>query len=207
VRFPTLRFAFLEGGVGWAATLYGDLLSHWEKRNREHLGHYDPAALDRALLEKLFAEYAPASIARHAGELDAALRTLSDPDEPEAERDEFARSGIARAEDVRDVFERQLFFGCEADDPANAVAFDRRRLPFRSRLNAVFSSDIGHWDVPDMRGVLAEAWELVEEGHVSEEDFRWFVFGAPVSLWAGANPGFFAGTRVADAVHAERERA
>lgn len=29
-RFPTLRFAFLEGGVAWAATLCADLVGHWE---------------------------------------------------------------------------------------------------------------------------------------------------------------------------------
>ena len=32
-RFPSLRFAFLEGGAGWAAMLYADLLAHWRKRN------------------------------------------------------------------------------------------------------------------------------------------------------------------------------
>ena len=32
-RFPDLKFAFLECGVGWACTLYSDLLGHWEKRN------------------------------------------------------------------------------------------------------------------------------------------------------------------------------
>jgi predicted TIM-barrel fold metal-dependent hydrolase len=33
-RFPTLKFAFLEGGVGWACSLYSDLIGHWKKRNR-----------------------------------------------------------------------------------------------------------------------------------------------------------------------------
>jgi hypothetical protein len=28
-RFPELRFAFLEGGVGWASQLFGDLIEHW----------------------------------------------------------------------------------------------------------------------------------------------------------------------------------
>jgi hypothetical protein len=28
----------------------------------------------------------------------------------------------------------------------------------------IFSSDIGHWDVPDIAGILGEAWELVETG-------------------------------------------
>ena len=33
-RFPELNFAFLEGGAGWACSLYADLIGHWEKRNR-----------------------------------------------------------------------------------------------------------------------------------------------------------------------------
>ena len=32
-RFPSLRFAFLEGGVGWACMLLADLVGHWEKRS------------------------------------------------------------------------------------------------------------------------------------------------------------------------------
>ena len=32
-RFPDMNFAFLEGGVAWAAALYCDLIGHWEKRN------------------------------------------------------------------------------------------------------------------------------------------------------------------------------
>ena len=32
-RFPAMNFAFLEGGVAWAAALYCDLIGHWEKRN------------------------------------------------------------------------------------------------------------------------------------------------------------------------------
>src|SRR5882757_11139236 len=31
-RFPELRFAFLEGGVGWASQLFGDVIEHWERR-------------------------------------------------------------------------------------------------------------------------------------------------------------------------------
>ena len=34
-RFPELRFSFLEGGVTWAAQLCVDLLSHYNKRNRD----------------------------------------------------------------------------------------------------------------------------------------------------------------------------
>ena len=52
-RFPELRFAFLEGGVGWACQLFGDLIEHWERRNRTALEHMDPRKLDRALLMSL----------------------------------------------------------------------------------------------------------------------------------------------------------
>jgi hypothetical protein len=56
-RFPELRFAFLEGGVGWAASLLGDLASHWEKHNPRVLERFDPARLDKDLMERLFHEY------------------------------------------------------------------------------------------------------------------------------------------------------
>jgi hypothetical protein len=100
-RFPTLKCAFLEGGVGWAAALYAGLITRWEKRN-----------------------------------------------------------------------------------------------PFGARLRAIFSSDIGHWDVPDMTEVLAEAYTLVEEEVMTDADFRDFVFTNPVTLWTGMNPDFFKGTVV-----------
>ena len=47
-RFPQLKFAFLEGGVAWARSLYCDLISHWEKRNREALENYNPAHINTA---------------------------------------------------------------------------------------------------------------------------------------------------------------
>jgi hypothetical protein len=60
----------------------------------------------------------------------------------------------------------------------------------------MFSSDVGHWDVNDMTGVLNEAHELVEHGHISDRDFHDFVFGFPVQFYAGRNHDFFKGTRV-----------
>ncbi len=66
----------------------------------------------------------------------------------------------------------------------------------------MFASDIGHWDVPDMRGVLPEAWELVDDGLLDEDEFRAFTFGNAVRMLTAANPDFFAGTAVADAVTA-----
>lgn len=65
-----------------------------------------------------------------------------------------------------------------------------------ARLNALFSSDISHWDVPDMTETLAEAWELVEHDLMSREDFRDFTFTNMVKLQAGLNRDFYKGTAV-----------
>jgi hypothetical protein len=83
----------------------------------------------------------------------------------------------------------------------NAIAFDPK-LTDGARLRAVFASDIGHWDVPDARDVLPEAWELVEDGALGEADFRAFVFDNAADLFAGTNPEFFRGTAVEAAVRA-----
>ena len=71
-------------------------------------------------------------------------------------------------------------------------------------MQAIFSSDIGHWDVPDMRNVLLEAHEMVDDGRVSAEDFRRFSFSNVASLFAGTNPDFFSGTAVEAAVKEEQ---
>lgn len=191
-RFPTLRFAFQEGGVAWAATLASDLAAHWEKRNRDAIGHYDPARLDRTLVAELVEAHGGKLLAGR-DDLDEALRFLSDPDDPFV--DEFAASGIESADDLARCFE-SFHFGCEADDPMTALAFDgRASVP----LKAIFASDIGHWDVRDARDVLPEAWELVEHGRATEEDFRALTYTNPLSLWAGANPSFFEGTAITSA--------
>ena len=163
-RFPTLRFAFQEGGVAWAAALYANLVSHWEKRNRDAVEHYNPAHLDRGQLADLFEQHGSPRYRDRLDRLDDGLRMLSLPDEDPATLDEFARCGIRDADDIRDVFTTAFHFGCEADDPMTALAFDTRRNPGGARLKALFASDIGHWDVPDIREVLPEAWELVEDG-------------------------------------------
>jgi len=80
------------------------------------------------------------------------------------------------------------------------MAFDSRKNPYGARLRAIFSSDIGHWDVPDMTEVGVEAHELVEYGVITEEDFKGFVFCNPVRLWTDMNHNFFKGTVVESAV-------
>jgi hypothetical protein len=190
--------------VAWACNLYSDILGHYEKRNRDAIAHYDPAQLDRAQLHELFAEFATADMRAHEDRFEYGLNMLSEPETDPAVIDEFAESLVTGPEDVIDIFTRQYHFGCEADDPMNALAFNRELNPHGARLRGVFASDIGHWDVPDFRGVLPEAYELVEDGHFTEHDFMEFVFGNPVSLWTGANPDFFAGTVVEGAVAKHR---
>jgi hypothetical protein len=113
-----------------------------------------------------------------------------------ADLDEWAAMALSDESDFADRYAARLFFGCEADDRANVLAFDTRLTPLRVRFNAVFGSDIGHFDVPDMRHVVAEAYELREEGLMSEADFRDFTFGNAVRLHGGMNPRFFEGTAI-----------
>jgi len=47
-----------------------------------------------------------------------------------------------------------------------------------------------------MTEVTEEAYELVEEGLISENDFCDFVFTNPAELWTGMNPDFFKKTVV-----------
>ena len=80
-----------------------------------------------------------------------------------------------------------------------AWAFNDKLNPFGARLGAMMSSDIGHWDVTDMTEVVAEAHELVDRGHITEEDFRDFSFTNAVRFYSGMNPDFFAGTACEEA--------
>ena len=59
----------------------------------------------------------------------------------------------------------------------------------------MFGSDIGHFDVEDMRGIVQEAHELVDWGLMSSEDFRRFSLENVVHLHGGMNKNFFKGTR------------
>jgi predicted TIM-barrel fold metal-dependent hydrolase len=196
-RFPDVSFAFMEGGVAWAAMLFVDLLGHWEKRNVDALAALDPTGIDVALLGELRAKYGAnllelAASAATGSPTNMATRAPEDP----STLDEFAACEITRAEDIRDLFVPRFFFGCEADDPMTSTAFNTKVNPFGARLNAMFGSDIAHWDVPDMAEVLEEAWEMVEHELITETDFRDFVFTNPVALYTNGNPNFFDGTTV-----------
>lgn len=204
-RFPSLKFAFLEGGVGWACGLYSDLIGHWAKRNPKVLDAIDPANLDQELMVRLFQEYGGRDIVRQVDHLKADPKAPSPRTaDPDASLDDFAACGIEHSEDIRELFVPRFYFGCESDDPINSWAF--RANAFGARLGAVFGSDIGHFDVRDMTKVLPEAYELVEDKLIGEGDFRDFVLVNPVKLWAGNNRNFFKDTAVeaeANAILAE----
>ena len=191
-RFPSLKIAFLEGGAGWACSLYSDLIRHWNTRNINVLDDLDPKNLDQDLFRELAERYGDRLI-RETVKHNPIIRKHIDPP---PQRDDFWRCDIKRAEDIRDLFVPNFYFGCEAEDPMNAAAFNQRVNPFGARLNAVLGSDIGHFDVRDMNDVLEESWELVEQGVLSEEELRDLTFINPVHLFAGMNPDFFKGTVV-----------
>ena len=190
-RFPELRCAFLEGGVAWACNLYSDLIGHFEKRGVPGIHEYDPDALDRELIDALFKSYGSERFKKHHDELEDGFQHLV---EPGAFQDDFAGTGIESAEDIRTIFERNFRFGCEADDPMNALGFNRKVNPLGAQIRGIFSSDIGHWDVTDMSETVEEAWELVEEGLLTREDFRDFTFVNSATMWAESDPSFFEGT-------------
>ena len=196
-RFPALRLAVLECGVGWAADLYAGIISRWEKRNPKALRDLDPAAVDADALIDLFARYGDQQVQGKLAEIrDSLTRPTIGMDKGPSNIDDWSLTRIEKPEDIRDRFVPNFFFGCEADDRMNSVAFNTRLNPFGARLGAILSSDIGHWDVPNMRTVVGEAYELVEEGLITDEDFHDFAFANPVRLFGGMNPEFFKGTVV-----------
>lgn len=195
-RFPTLKFAFLECGAGWACNLYNDLFEHWEKRNIKDLReNLDPNKVNRSELADLLERYGDQRVQEHIDQLQAEGgdyldRSVDDP----AELDEWAACEISSPEDIGQLFVPNFYFGCEADDRMTPGAFNTKLNHLGARLKALFSSDIGHWDVPHANKVLSEAFELVEDDLLTADDFRDFTFTNSVELWGSMNPDFFKGT-------------
>jgi hypothetical protein len=194
-RHPTLNFGFMEGGVSWACQMCGDLIEHWEKRRRA--GLQEPGATDVAELKRLIERYGdPRLKAKPMRSSEASTPSARVQSRravaPRARLGRFRSGGHqlqgGRAGGVLGNF----FFGCEADDHATVMAFDPR---MGVRLRPVFSSDFTHFDVPDFEDVIPEAFEAVERGYMTEQDFREFTFTNAALLHTRNNPGFFKGTR------------
>ena len=82
-RFPDLRIAFLEGGVGWACQLFADLVGHWERRGARASRTWTRRNLDRPCSEP----GRQVRLRRIAAELDRARRLApSEDDEPDRRR-------------------------------------------------------------------------------------------------------------------------
>ena len=199
-RHPSLRFGFLEGGVGWAVDLFAGLVARYEKRGGGSVMNYDPDRFDRAMFADLFESHAEGRMREHADSVDDVYQRLGPGLQNPDELDDFSAAGIEVETDIADRFIPSFYFGCEADDPINAWAFNTKGNPFGAKVRAFFSSDIGHWDVPDMTEVLEEAYELREHDLMTDEDFREFVFLNAARFYGGPNPNFFDGTVVEDSV-------
>jgi predicted TIM-barrel fold metal-dependent hydrolase len=190
-RFPDLRIGFLEGGVTWGCALLADLIGHWDKRGGHAIDDLDPANLDVAAVLALVERYGSSDMTNSLSELGEHLSRR--PGRP-AVLDEFTAAGVTSVEDIVEPFETRLYFGCEADDPLISFGF---HLNFEGRqvaLRPMLGSDVSHWDAPVMSNVMVEAYELLERGSVTAEQFEQFTFTNPVRLHAGANPRFFEGT-------------
>jgi predicted TIM-barrel fold metal-dependent hydrolase len=203
-RHPSLNFGFMEGGVSWACQMCLDMIEHWEKRRRDSLQYPNTTNVEELhrLIDRYGDQRLKASADAIMSNLDAFRPecSLEELSRPEHVTDDFEAAGINSKEDVCAVFSGNFFFGCEADDRATMWAFDHR---MGVRLRPVFSSDFTHFDVPDFREVIPEAFEMVEKGFVTEEDFREFTFTNAARLHTRNNPDFFKGTVVEQAVASE----
>jgi hypothetical protein len=187
--------------------LYNSLVERFEKRNiKELLRTLDPARTDRAKMAQLFRRYGGPILSAKADRIAKNEGLMLGQKEDRAHIDDFAACGVSSPKALAAQFTDSFYFGCEGEDRMTAVAFDRRFNHYGAQLNAIFSSDLGHWDVPDMAEVLPETYELVEHGMLSAADFRKFVFGNVAEMYTAMNPRFFAGTAVEAAVSRERAR-
>ena len=91
-----------------------------------------PHALDRAQLAQLLRAVRHRPVRARADAPRLRRCTCSRSRSPTARSlDEFAAAGIPARPTCTDIFADQYFFGCEADDPLNAIAFDARLQPGR----------------------------------------------------------------------------
>jgi hypothetical protein len=180
------------------------MIEHWEKRRRAGLQY--PSATSMAELHQFIDRYGDERLKANAGAIMNSLDafrpecSLEELGRPEHVSDDFEAAGINAEEEVRTVFSDNFYFGCEADDRATMWAFDPR---MGVRLRPVFSSDFTHFDVPDFREVIPEAFEMVEKGFITEQDFRELTFTNAARLHTRNNPAFFKGTVIEEAVATE----
>lgn len=194
-RFKDLNWIFLEGGVLWAAQLRQDLREHFEKRGRDSIRQYDPSRVDRDFVTEMFRKHATGRLAEYDDPFGGDPSYLSDPADGDRLLDDFSKSGIGRVSDVDDMFDR-FYFGCEADDVYAVLAFDTKISQRSPQLNALFSSDIGHWDVPNAQDVVPGVSSLHADGLLDDDAYAALTHVNVIRAHGGMRDDFFDGTRV-----------
>ncbi len=198
-RFPHVPMAFMECGVSWAVPLLSDMIEHWEKRRPDAMGDFDPAKLDRDDLVAFAERYGAGLLPDGGPSWAEALFDSPIFSEPPEDRDDWAAVGAPTRDDLAQRFSQTYFFGCEADDRTLGVAFARRN-GLGIDLRPMLGSDIGHWDVAHADHVVPEAWEMVEHGLLTPQEFRAFTYDNAREFLTRSAPGFFDGTVLAGAV-------
>jgi len=200
-RFPQLRVALLEGGAAWGADVFTHLVDRFEKRGGGRVQQYNPKHLNQETYYELFQHYGQ-DLTRGRNfsreEVLQNLGALADPSRSpkDDELDDFALAGIESVQDIQERWVKSFYFGNEADDRTVVNAFNTKATPLNTQVNVLYSSDAGHWDVPDTERMLSDTWELVEEGAITEANFRHMVSDKPLEFYSTNNPDFFKGTAV-----------
>ena len=197
-RFPSMPFAFQECGVWWATALLADVIEHWERFNAASLAElFDLEHFPAGEVARLVHQYAP-ELMTSSPDDDEAFDLLASTlllGARRSEPDEWTAVGVSSADGLVQRFASSFFFGCESDDRMVAQAFAPSN-PLGCELKVMLGSDLSHPDTPDISAILPNAFHLVEEGLVGEDQFRRFVLDNAVDCFSRMNPGFFDGTAI-----------
>ena len=187
---------------------YSDLIGHWKNRSRRALEEVNPANPDRKPMHELFERFGGKQLADRLDKNSIFDGLGATGTGNVKELNDLSACGIGRPEDILELLTRNLYCGGEADDPINAWAFNLRVNPYHAGIKTLRGSDIGHLDVGNMKEVIEETYELVEDGLVTEEDLREFVFINPLRFWGEGRFDFFRATvlenEAADTLRDER---
>ena len=108
------------------------------------LAEVDPANLDPSELAELFRALRAgmATWLEQGGAWKVRGRGIPAMPAVRGADDDYAACGNrARGADIRDLFMRNFYFGCEADDPMNAWGFNARVNPYGAKLKTLFGSE------------------------------------------------------------------
>jgi predicted TIM-barrel fold metal-dependent hydrolase len=156
--FPSLKFGFLEAGVGWLPDFFHSLHEHWEKRVANLDVDLEPSP--REFLAEFVRERRAGGdlgLIRKGRQLMSALFQQSEDEASAAEREAFLYEHPALQRDPTDYLERgQLFFTIEPDDPA--PAWLPHALGESAEHVCGLAIDYGHWDatLEDCVGLVAD---------------------------------------------------